>query len=258
MTEVDSVCDREWVEFVDPADRGRVVRADLTWLLSRWACVYGRGCAGVRPGRAAEGCCSTGAYFSGPADLRRVGSVVRRLTPRTWQHHAVGVDGYAVESVLGEQPATRTATLPDGPCVLLNDADFPGGGGCALHVLAEHDGVAAMTYKPDVCWQLPIRWRRGPVIQEDGTTVVLTTLTEYSRRSWGDAGREHHWWCTSAPAAHVADEPLVDRYAAELTALIGPAAYEHLHRLCHRRLGLGLVAVHPATAAAHQPRSSAG
>ena len=27
---------RDWVEFVDPADAEQVVRADLTWLLSRW------------------------------------------------------------------------------------------------------------------------------------------------------------------------------------------------------------------------------
>jgi hypothetical protein len=39
-------------------------------------------------------------------------------------------------------------------------------------------------------------------------------------------------------------------YAPELIALIGEPAYTELARVCHDRLKLGLVAVHPATAAA--------
>ena len=55
---------REWIEFVDPADHLGVVRADLTWLLSSWTCVYGRGCEGVVEGRADDGCCSHGAFYA--------------------------------------------------------------------------------------------------------------------------------------------------------------------------------------------------
>ena len=35
---------RAFVEFGDPADNGQVFRCDLTWLTSRWACIYGQGC----------------------------------------------------------------------------------------------------------------------------------------------------------------------------------------------------------------------
>ena len=45
---------REWVEFPDPADAEHIVRADLTWLLSSWTCIYGRGCQGVVEGRSGE------------------------------------------------------------------------------------------------------------------------------------------------------------------------------------------------------------
>jgi hypothetical protein len=45
--EVDPDFPREWVEFADPDDPEHRIRADLTWLLSRWACVFGRGCHGV-------------------------------------------------------------------------------------------------------------------------------------------------------------------------------------------------------------------
>ena len=63
---------REWVEFVDPADSEHLVRADLTWLCSRWACVFGRGCQGIVPGRGNDGCCSHGAFFTDTADEKRV------------------------------------------------------------------------------------------------------------------------------------------------------------------------------------------
>jgi hypothetical protein len=43
-----------------------------------------------------------------------------------------------------------------------------------------------------------------------------------------------------------------ESYAPELTELIGEAAYGELAALCRRRAGLGLIAVHPATAAAEK------
>lgn len=44
---------RAWVEFVDPSDEEQVFRCDLTWLTSRWTCVFGSGCQGIvaKPGR---------------------------------------------------------------------------------------------------------------------------------------------------------------------------------------------------------------
>jgi hypothetical protein len=47
-------------------------------------------------------------------------------------------------------------------------------------------------------------------------------------------------------------------YAPELTALIGEAAYGKLAELCDARLKTGLVAIHPATAAATAPRKRGG
>jgi hypothetical protein len=32
---------REWVEFYDPDFPEHLIAADLTWLLSRWTCVFG-------------------------------------------------------------------------------------------------------------------------------------------------------------------------------------------------------------------------
>ena len=46
MVEVALGFPRQWVEFVDPADTGQLIKADLTWLTSNWTCIFGRGCQG--------------------------------------------------------------------------------------------------------------------------------------------------------------------------------------------------------------------
>jgi hypothetical protein len=90
------------------------------------------------------------------------------------------------------------------------------------------------------------------VTRADDTRILVSTVTEFDRRGWGEGGHDLHWWCSSSPEAHVGSEPMYLNYAPELTALIGQAAYTELARLCAMRLAQGLVAVHPATAAAGQ------
>jgi hypothetical protein len=234
---------REWVEFPDPADPMHVVRADLTWLTSAWTCIFGRGCAGVVEGRPDDGCCSHGAYFADADDRNRVTDAVAHLTAEDWQLAAAGRGDWTEEDEEGS-PRTRVV---DGACVFLNRPGHTGGTGCALHRMAVRTGVHPLTTKPDVCWQLPVRRAQEHVDRPDGTRVLVTTIGEYDRRGWGPGGHDLHWWCTGSPAAHVAHEPLVDTYAAELTALLGAATYAELRRLTELRLDLGLVAPHPAS-----------
>jgi hypothetical protein len=245
---------REWVEFPDPADPEHVVRADLTWLTSAWTCIFGRGCAGVVEGRPDDGCCSHGAYFTDADDLARVTAAVGDLTDDDWQLAAVGrgawteedaADDDTAEDGSGER-ALRTRVV-DGACVFLNRPGHPAGSGCALHRMALQTGLHPLTTKPDVCWQLPVRRVQEHVDRPDGTRVLVTTIGEFDRRGWGPGGHDLHWWCTGSPAAHVAHEPLVDTYAAELTALLGPVAYAELRRLTESRLDQGMIAPHPAS-----------
>jgi hypothetical protein len=238
---------REWVEFADPADADHVIRADLTWLLSNWSCVYGNGCHGILEGRAVEGCCSHGAFFTDEDDEKRVRAAVKKLTPQTWQHYRKGFKNWTELDELHDfEPARRTATQEDGPCVFQNDTDFPGGGGCALHGQALRDGVHPLEYKPDVCWQLPIRRDQTYVKRPDGSKVLQTSLGEFDRRGWGAGGHDLDWWCTSSPQARVGQTPVYVSYAPELIALIGKTAYAELERLCAMRAEQGLVAPHPA------------
>jgi len=47
VPEVDLVFPRVFVEFADPADSDQVFRCDLTWLTSRYTCIFGQGCRGI-------------------------------------------------------------------------------------------------------------------------------------------------------------------------------------------------------------------
>ena len=258
--EVDLDFPREWIEFLDPADDQHLVRADLTWLLSRWTCVFGSACHGIVAGRAQEGCCTHGAFFTDADDETRVKAAAAKLTPQTWQHYRRGFKNYTeMDTIDGSKPARRTAIrTADGPCVFLNDPDFAAGGGCALHAQALRDGVHPLTYKPDVCWQLPVRREQDWIKRPDGTKLLQSTLTEFDRRGWGPGGHDLDWWCTSSPDAHVGADPMYVTYGPELAALIGDAGYAKLAELCAARLKSGLVAIHPATAAAAASRKATG
>jgi hypothetical protein len=253
---------REWVEFYDPADASHQIRADLTWLLSRWTCIFARGCQGVIAGRADDGCCSHGAFFSDKDDEKRVRKFAEQLTDEDWQYRgkAVRKNGkldITEKDAVGEDEQRRRTRTVDGACIFLNRPGFAAGMGCSLHGLALRTGLHPLETKPEVCWQLPVRRAQDWVDRPDGTRILVSTVTEFDRRGWGEGGHDLHWYCASSPDAHVATEALYVSYKPELIALIGQPAYDELARLCAERLAVGLVAEHPATVAARE-RSASG
>jgi hypothetical protein len=254
---------REWIEFPDPGDGEHLIRADLTWLCSRWTCIFGRGCHGTVEGQASTGCCNHGAYFSDKADRKRVTRFAAQLTRDDWQLYDAGhrrgkrsaeldivEKGEPDDSDAPDDSGRRKTRVLDGACIFANREGHPGGIGCALHSLALRIGLEPLETKPEVCWQLPVRREQDWVERPDGTKILRTTLAEFDRRGWGEGGHDLDWYCTSSPEAHVGGEAMYVSYRAELVALIGDKAYDELAALCARRLKLGLVAVHPATAAA--------
>jgi len=236
---------RAWVEFSDPEDPEQVFRCDLTWLTSRWSCIFGRGCQGIAEGRASDGCCTLGAHFSDEDDEKRVASHMARLTPETWQRYGEGTgpDGWTEVDEDGDRKTRRVG----GACIFHNGPDFPGGYGCALHTLALDEGREPLETKPDVCWQLPVRRTYDWIDRPDDSRILMISIGEYDRRGWGPGGHDLHWWCTSATSAHGAGEPVYVSYRPELTELMGAGAYQRLAELCDARLASLLpMAPHPA------------
>jgi hypothetical protein len=229
MPEVDLGFPRTHVEFANPDDADEVFRCDLTWLTSRWTCIFGQGCPGIYESSPEAGCCTLGAHFADEDDHQRVARAVSELTADDWERHDDGLAHGWTETDDEGELKTRAV---DGACVFHNSRGFPGGYGCALHAHALRTGVEPHTVKPDVCWQLPLRRQFRDVDRGDGTTYTETSIGEYTRAGWGPGGADLDWYCSANTEAHVGTEPVYVSSRAELVELMGPAAYEQLARYC--------------------------
>ncbi len=243
MPEVDLGFPRQWVEFPNPSDASEVFRCDLTWLTSRWTCIFGAGCPGIFSSSPEAGCCTLGAHFADEADHHRVAEAVERLTPERWERRDQGVDAWTEKDDEGE---LKTRTV-DGACIFHNSRDFTGGYGCALHGLALAEGVEPLELKPDVCWQLPIRRQFREVDPGDGETYTEVQIAEYTRAGWGAGGADLDWYCSSNTEAHVGMEPVYVANRAELVALMGADGYAELVRHCEAFEEAGVPTPHPAS-----------
>lgn len=231
---------RDWLSF---DHEGETYLFDLTFLQSNWQCIFGHGCRGIHEVDTTElghGCCSHGAHFADKADRRRVRDAIGSLTAQHWQFRGLAEDlGGAIARNDDGDWMTRTH---DGACILLNRADHPGGVGCALHVAAIDAGESYVGYKPEVCWQLPLRL----VYYTDELEHTTYTLREWKRRDWGEGGAELHWWCTEGPEAFTSQSRVVETLRAEIIGLVGHDIYKRLLAEIHRGAALGTPVPHPA------------
>ncbi|HEX5588074.1 MAG TPA: hypothetical protein VFZ17_12260 [Acidimicrobiia bacterium] len=240
---------REWVTFPDPKDKGRRWQVDVTFLLSNWQCIFGNGCQGVLTEKAPElvlGCCSYGAHFSDVADRDQVVRAARELSADEWQFAKIGrKKGIYAKAGKDDDGVMEWRTrLVDDACIFLNRDGFAAGPGCALHLHAMRTGQHHADLKPEVCWQLPLR--RLDEEQDDGT--VVTTLTEFGRSGWGEGGEDFAWWCTEAPEAFSAMEPVYVSMRAELRKMLGKRLYRSVVDYLDERAGSGArePVTHPA------------
>lgn len=244
MPEVDLVFPRAWVEFSDPGDPSQAFRCDLTWLTSRWTCIFGRGCAGIYAERPDDGCCTLGAHFSDADDEERVRGFAALLSREQWQFRAAGRGGRWASTT---DDGDRMTSVHKGACIFLNRPGFSGGAGCALHRLALESGRHPVETKPDVCWQLPVRRTFRDVERPDGTTYTEVTLGEYDRRGWGPGGHDLDWYCSGNTEAHVGEGPVYVSNRRELVELMGQPGYDELAVHCRSyEASRSRLAVHPA------------
>lgn len=213
---------RDWLSF---DHEGETYLFDLTFLGSNWQCIFGNGCKGIHETDTTElghGCCSHGAHFADKADRRRVRDAIRSLTEEQWQFRELSEQLGGAIARNGE--GAWTTRTHDGACIMLNRADHPSGVGCALHVAAMDAGESYVGYKPEVCWQLPLRL----TYHTDELDHTTYTLREWKRRDWGDGGVEFHWWCTEGHEANTSQYRVVESLRDEIIGLVGEAVYDRL------------------------------
>lgn len=246
----------EWISFEDPEEQ-RTWIFDATYLRSNHRCIYGEGCQGVLDGPAADlaqGCCSYGAHFVDEDDVQTVVSAFVRVRPEHMQFHAKAVKKGFLRS--GEPDAdgspTTATRLVDDACIFLNRPGFAGGAGCALHIAALEAGERPLDWKPNVCWQVPIRLEH----HTDDLGHVTSRLREWKRRDWGDGGQEFHWWCTEAPEAFSGRDPVYRASRDEIVELVGQQIYDLMVRQLERSEWVPLP--HPTVRAATEARPGTG
>jgi hypothetical protein len=218
----------EWISFEDDAEQ-RTWVFDATFLRSNWSCIFGAGCKGVLDDDASDlvqGCCSYGAHFVDDDDVASLVASAARLTPAQWQYHRRAKRG----GFLASEDGATTTRLVDGACIFLNRPGFAAGPGCALHTAALQLGERPLDWKPDVCWQLPLRLDNST----DDHGYVTSTLREWKRRDWGAGGEEFHWWCTESSDAFVGRQPAYRYLHDEIIEMVGATVFARLVALLER------------------------
>ena len=231
----------DWIEFVVPPEPSaedeapeysRHVRANVSFLLSNWTCIYGAGCPSVliKGVNTDTGCCQIGVHVN-DAELKRVRGYVDQLTPEDADNWAAIRERWYRRDAGGDDDAKRKTMTRQGACIMHNRAGGPAGkSGCALHHLATRLGVHPAETKPDICWQIPIDYDEE---YDDNAEVMRVLVSGSSGSNWG----EPHWnkssghpgyWCTETPDAYVGRDPVYKSSEYELRKLMGDRVYEAL------------------------------
>jgi len=203
--------------------------------------------------------CSHGAFYSDADDEKRTRQFAAQLTREHWQFYDKATrasttkkrDKLAIteKDSIGDDENRRRTRRVDGACIFLNRPGFAGGAGCfAASARNAHRPQSARDQARGLLAAARPPVRRTGSKRPDETKILVSTVTEFDRRGWGEGGADMHWLLhlvhprrTSAPTRCTCP------YGPELIALIGAKAYDELARLCAQRLELGLVAAHPAT-----------
>ena len=227
MTSRDLPAGTEWISFLD--DAGESWLFDLSYFRSNWNCIFGSGCAGIEetPNVAAHrGCCSYGAHFADDEDLVRVMEVAAVLPSDLWElnGHRPQMEGTKADlNALVDSLTTldddgdRVTRIVDGACVFQNRPGYSTGPGCAIHFAAEAAELNPLEWKPEVCWQLPIRVEHHLDDNDHATHLVR----QWTRADWGEAGEDLGWWCSEAEEAYSGTTSAARYLYAEIEALAG-------------------------------------
>lgn len=207
-----------WVSFADEDHTTWLF--DLTFLTSGWQCTFGSTCQGTEPGdNGARGCCAHGAYLIDEDEQSDLIEAANRLTPDQWQNHELVSTS---DEILSNDDGEVMTRRVNDACIFLNDVDFEGGHGCALHIGALSHGERPLDWKPAVCWQVPFRLEEF----QDASGTRTVSVRAWRRSDWGEGGTEFGWWCTDELPEGTAANATWIHHQDELIELVGelPAA----------------------------------
>ncbi len=272
---------REWYEFTNPTDSNHIFSIDLTWLESHWNCTFGTpDCLGIDATNPDVGCCVHGAFLADETDRDQLYDAVAEMPERFWQLRPPTTDQFLASDDATDiepwlewdelddddgnpEPALKTVTV-NGACIFANRKGWATGAGCALHQWGAEEERDLTVVKPEVCWQLPLRRLEDWEDRADGHQLLRTTITEYSRRGWGNGGEDFDWYCTTSGRCHTATEPMWKTQETELRALMGDESYQLLSQHLAQReeamesvpenLKTSVFSTHPTTAAVQSQR----
>lgn len=227
--------EREWISITNPDDPYDRYVFDVSFLLSSYTCIYGAGCPGTaEDGPASIGCCKLGAHYTDDDDRAAVEERVELLGPEYIQFYdRITAKGPSKKN----RDGSRQTRVHQGACIFHNRDGWKRGAGCAFHQYAIDRGEHHMTYKPEVCWLVPLRREVAEDVHDDGEEMWVTTITSYDRGAWGPGGSEFPWWCTDSPEAYVGAEPVYRSMEHELREMVGDATYDELAAYLDDRAG---------------------
>jgi len=217
---------------IEDPDEERTWLFDVSFLVSNWTCIYGRGCPGIEeePDPAAQlGCCTHGAFLTGDDDVALVRKAIAGLGAGEWQlrEEAEALGG----ALWRDDDGWWRTRVVDGACVMQNRPGHAAGAGCALHQAAAARGAPLADWKPEVCWQAPVRREDT----EDANGHVWSQIREWKRRDWGEGGADFGWWCIEEEMAYVGTEPVYVALEEDLVNLTSQAVYDQLRALLDSR-----------------------
>lgn len=245
----------DWLQFRFPDGEGidTVWKVNLTFLMSGWECIYGRGCPGhfgvtdryVTPDL---GCCTDGFYIRDDADQKNIEKRISQLTDADWDiknREYVAKKGW-LRKVNKDETKSR---VMDGGCVFSNRSDgSTGKPGCAFVQLAKRHGEnvddatieghdSHTKYMPGVCHELPLKFNYTEQDKEIPGDYQEVTINAWDASAWveDDPLREHDdwmaWWCVDAPEAYGNRTPLYVRMEDTMVESMGQAAYNEMDRI---------------------------
>ena len=227
----------EWVTF--PAEEPDLqYRVNVSFLLSNYQCIFGRGCQGLlnRGARPDVACCERGVTFFDEADFERISSRVEQLTSEDCDHiDHIRSRGWYQSSSAGRPYKTRK--LGDA-CIFANrNGGAAGKPGCAFHHLAGRLGIHHSETKPFICWTVPINFTYESADEPGGRTTLI--VSAFTADAWGGSddqeeptGRGHMgYWCIDTPDAFIGSQPVYKSMERELRAGMSNSGYERMAEL---------------------------